>query len=161
MHSIPSATVLMFNFWVISKIFSVICAVDCFKLYNDTYGHLAGDDALRLVSGAIAQTAKRPADLVARYGGEEFVVLLPNTDAAGAIVVAQAIQENIRDLRIPHISSQVSEYITLSLGVATIVPRTDLPSAALVMSADQGLYQAKAQGRNSLFQVKLESEQGQ
>ncbi|MGF2013971.1 bifunctional diguanylate cyclase/phosphodiesterase [Nostoc sp. DedVER01b] len=131
----------------------ILCDVDYFKLYNDTHGHLAGDDALRQVAKAISQTVKRPADLVARYGGEEFAVILPNTDMEGAIAVARNIQTNISALKMLHPHSQVSEFITLSLGVATITPHSQLSPATLIAAADQGLYQAKAQGRNCVVQI--------
>lgn len=126
----------------------ILCDVDCFKLYNDTYGHLAGDDVLRQIATAIAKAVKRPANLVARYGGEEFAVILPRTDAEGAIAVARDIQVNVSALQIPHSGSQVSPFITLSLGVATTVPHGQLASTTLVQAADQELYRAKAQGRN-------------
>ncbi len=131
----------------------ILCDVDCFKLYNDTHGHLAGDDALRQVAKAISQTVKRPADLVARYGGEEFAVILPNTDIQGAITVAKEIQTNVSALQLPHPNSAVSEFITLSLGVATITPHNQSSAATLIAAADQGLYQAKAQGRNCVVQI--------
>lgn len=131
----------------------ILCDVDCFKLYNDTHGHLAGDDALRQVAKAISQTVKRPADLVARYGGEEFAVILPNTDIKGAIAVAKEIQSNVGALQLPHPNSAVSEFITLSLGVATITPHSQSSTATLIAAADQGLYQAKAQGRNCVVQM--------
>ncbi|HEY9861302.1 MAG TPA: EAL domain-containing protein [Candidatus Obscuribacterales bacterium] len=140
-----------------SPLSMILCDVDCFKLYNDTYGHLAGDDALRQVAQAIAQAVKRPADLVARYGGEEFAVILPNTDAAGAAIVAAQMQANVRALQIPHASSQVAEFVTLSLGVATTIPHHQFSSATLIVAADQGLYRAKAQGRNCLFQINSEA----
>ncbi|MCC5642915.1 EAL domain-containing protein [Nostoc sp. CHAB 5824] len=130
----------------------ILCDVDYFKLYNDTHGHLAGDDALRQVAKAISQTVKHPADLVARYGGEEFAVILPNTDIKGAIAVARDIQTNVNALKMPHPHSHVSELITLSLGVATITPHSQLSPATLIAAADQGLYQAKAQGRNCVVQ---------
>ncbi len=131
----------------------ILCDVDYFKLYNDTHGHLAGDDALRQVAKAISQTVKHPADLVARYGGEEFAVILPNIDIEGAIAVARDIQTNINVLQMPHPHSQVSKFITLSLGVATITPHSQLSPATLIAAADQGLYQAKAQGRNCVVQM--------
>ncbi|HEY9660124.1 MAG TPA: diguanylate cyclase, partial [Allocoleopsis sp.] len=126
----------------------ILCDVDYFKLYNDTYGHLAGDDVLRQVARAITDASKRPADLVARYGGEEFAVILPNTDIEGAIAVAQEIQTNVNALRLPHLNSQVSELITLSFGVATIIPDSQGFPASLIAAADQSLYQAKARGKN-------------
>ncbi|MFQ4142937.1 EAL domain-containing protein [Chlorogloeopsis sp. ULAP02] len=130
----------------------ILCDVDCFKLYNDTYGHLAGDDALRYVAKAI-ETVKRPADLVARYGGEEFAVILPNTDVEGAVVMAKDIQSNVSALKLPHPNSQVDEFITVSLGVATITPDSQSSPATLIAAADRGLYQAKAQGRNCMVQI--------
>jgi len=139
-----------------SPLSMILCDVDCFKLYNDTYGHLAGDDALRQVAQAIAQAVKRPADLVARYGGEEFAVILPSTDATGATTVAAEILANVKALQIPHASSQVAEFITLSVGVATTIPHNQFSAATLIVAADQGLYRAKAQGRNCLFQINYE-----
>lgn len=134
----------------------ILCDVDYFKLYNDTYGHLAGDDALRQVAKAISQTVKRPLDLVARYGGEEFAVILPNTSLEEAIAVARDIMTNVRALKMPHPHSQVSEFVTLSLGVATIPSHSQLSPATLIAAADQGLYQAKAQGRNCVVQMDCE-----
>ncbi|MBN3963331.1 EAL domain-containing protein [Nostoc sp. NMS8] len=135
----------------------ILCDVDYFKLYNDTHGHLAGDDALRQVAKAISQTVKHPADLVARYGGEEFAVILPNTDIERAIAIARDIQTNISALQMPHPHSDVSEFITLSLGVATITPHSQLSPETLIAAADQGLYQAKAQGRNCVVQMDCEN----
>ncbi|MEH1832892.1 MAG: EAL domain-containing protein [Nostoc sp.] len=134
----------------------ILCDVDYFKLYNDTHGHLAGDDALRQVAKAISQTGKHPGDLVARYGGEEFAVILPNTDSERAITVARDIQSNVSALQMPHHHSHVSEFITLSLGVATIIPHSQLSPATLIAAADQGLYKAKAQGRNCVVQMNCE-----
>lgn len=122
--------------------------VDCFKLYNDNHGHLAGDDVLRHVAAAISQAVQRPADLVARYGGEEFAVILPETDTECAIAVAAEIQQQISRLKLSHPYSQVSEFVTLSLGIATTVPDDQSSPESLVAAADQGLYQAKAQGKN-------------
>ncbi|MBL1177488.1 EAL domain-containing protein [Pantanalinema sp. GBBB05] len=131
----------------------ILCDIDCFKLYNDTYGHLAGDDALRQVAQAIAQTLKRPTDLVARYGGEEFAIILPHTEAAGAIALAELIQSNVSALELPHPSSQISPFMTLSLGIATLVPHPETSPDTLVAIADQGLYKAKAQGKNCAIQM--------
>ncbi|MFN6487146.1 MULTISPECIES: EAL domain-containing protein [unclassified Nostoc] len=131
----------------------ILCDVDYFKLYNDTHGHLAGDDALRHVAKAISQIVKHPTYLVARYGGEEFAVILPNIGIERAIAVARDIQNNVSALHLPHPYSDVSEFITLSLGVATITPHSQLSPATLIAAADQGLYQAKAQGRNCVVQI--------
>jgi diguanylate cyclase (GGDEF)-like protein len=128
----------------------ILCDVDFFKLYNDTQGHLAGDEALIHVAKAISQAVKRSADLVARYGGEEFAVILPNTNVAGAIAVAKTIQNNISTSQLPHPYSPVSEFITLSLGVATVNPDHQSSPATLIATADRALYQAKAQGRNCM-----------
>ncbi|MBD2677847.1 MULTISPECIES: EAL domain-containing protein [Nostoc] len=138
----------------------ILCDVDYFKLYNDTHGHLAGDDALRHVAKVISQTVKHPNDLVARYGGEEFAVILPNTNSEEAIAVAKEIQTNISALQLPHPNSQVSEFITLSLGVATITPHNQSSPATLIAAADQGLYQAKAQGRNCVVKIDCGNTQG-
>lgn len=122
--------------------------VDHFKAYNDTYGHQAGDQCLQQVAQAIARVAKRPADCVARYGGEEFVVLLPHTDLSGAIHVAEAVRTEVEELNIPHRNSSASHHISLSLGVASLVPSEDIPPSYLIESADQALYAAKDLGRN-------------
>ncbi|MBD2593894.1 diguanylate cyclase [Nostoc spongiaeforme FACHB-130] len=126
----------------------LLCDVDYFKKYNDTYGHRTGDDCLRLVAQALQQNIKRNTDLVARYGGEEFAVILPNTHEQGAVQVAQAIHQTFKQLNIPHRASAVKEYVTLSIGIATVIPTTDLLPLDLIEAADQALYQAKAQGRD-------------
>lgn len=126
----------------------ILCDVDYFKLYNDNYGHQAGDDCLRNVAQAINHALKRPTDLIARYGGEEFAVLLPNTTTSGAIQVAQLLRLEIHKLEIAHARSQVSSYVTLSLGVATMTPSPELSSAKLIAAADEALYEAKKHGRD-------------
>ena len=126
----------------------IIGDTDYFKRYNDTYGHPAGDICLQKIAVALSQAAQRPADLVTRYGGEEFALILPNTDPQGAIYVAQRIQENIQQLNIPHSQSQVRNYVTLSLGISSVVPRQELSPANLIATADRALYQAKKQGRD-------------
>jgi diguanylate cyclase (GGDEF)-like protein len=126
----------------------ILCDVDYFKLYNDTYGHPAGDVCLVQIAQAIRRAVKRPADLVARYGGEEFAVLLPNTDTDGAIQVVQFIQKKVRQLNFAHIASLVSKYVTLSFGIATIFPSHNGSVQTLINAADKALYQAKDKGRN-------------
>lgn len=126
----------------------ILCDVDYFKRYNDTYGHQAGDACLKQIAQAIDHASKRPADLVARYGGEEFAVILPNTDALGAAHVAELIQIEVRKLNLTHPQSEVSEYVTLSLGVSSQVPSQESPES-LIASVDRLLYEAKAQGRNT------------
>ncbi|ACK70237.1 diguanylate cyclase with PAS/PAC and GAF sensors [Gloeothece citriformis PCC 7424] len=126
----------------------LLCDIDYFKQYNDTYGHSGGDVCLTQVAQALKASARRASDLVARYGGEEFVIILPDTDNFGAIAVAQNIQKTLKELRLPHRASGVSSYVTVSIGIATLIPRSDLPSIELINAADQALYQAKAQGRD-------------
>ncbi|WP_448573483.1 CHASE2 domain-containing protein [Trichothermofontia sp.] len=130
----------------------ILCDVDYFKAYNDTYGHPAGDRCLQQVAHALQQAARRTTDLVARYGGEEFAVLLPGTPPAGAKRVAEAIREELAKLQVEHLDSAVNAYVTLSLGVFGFVPNSDRPPNLLVSGADRALYQAKHQGRNQVVQ---------
>ncbi|MEM9483946.1 MAG: diguanylate cyclase [Cyanobacteria bacterium P01_F01_bin.116] len=125
----------------------ILCDIDYFKLYNDTYGHQAGDACLRRVAQALKKAVKRQLDLVARYGGEEFAVVLPNTTFTGAEHVAQSIQTHVKELAIEHRLSAVSQYLTLSLGIATVASTVSGSPRELIEAADQGLYQAKSDGR--------------
>lgn len=129
----------------------ILCDLDYFKLYNDTYGHLAGDTCLRIAAQAIARSLRRPADLVGRYGGEEFAVVLPDTTLEGATEVAQNIHLEIQRLAIPHGRSPVSESVTCSMGVSSQIPNNLLPPEVLLDKADQALYQAKQHGRNTFW----------
>lgn len=129
----------------------ILCDVDYFKSYNDHYGHQAGDACLKRVAAAMRNTLKRPADLVARYGGEEFAIILPSTAMQGAITVAQAIQKAIKLLRLPHIQSQISDFITVSFGVSSIIPTHNLRAETLITTADEALYEAKKQGRDRII----------
>jgi diguanylate cyclase (GGDEF)-like protein/PAS domain S-box-containing protein len=129
----------------------ILCDIDYFKHYNDVYGHLAGDECLKQVVRGITQAIRRPADLVARYGGEEFVIVLPNTGADGAKHVARALQEEIQQLKIPHAHSSVSQYVTLSIGVSSTIPKLEASPELLVNTADKAMYEAKAQGRNAII----------
>jgi diguanylate cyclase (GGDEF)-like protein len=126
----------------------ILCDLDFFKYYNDTYGHQAGDNCLQQVAAAISYEAKRPSDLVARYGGEELVLILPNTDSYGAMNVAKRIREQVSELKIQHLTSTVNDYVTLSLGIACVVPQLNLLPADLIEAADKALYQAKHEGRD-------------
>lgn len=125
--------------------------IDYFKLYNDCYGHQAGDACLIQVAQTAASQLKRPTDLFARYGGEEFVVILPNTNMEGAIAVVELIQHAIHDLKIPHEASKVSSNVTISLGIASIIPTQEQSLEQLIAIADKNLYQAKQQGRDRFY----------
>ncbi len=128
----------------------IMCDIDFFKLYNDTYGHQGGDNCLKQVARSFDMVLKRPKDFAARYGGEEFVILLPDTDEKGALLMAQSIMEAIDDLKIPHIKSVASEYVTVSLGVATVIPSPLSLPGILMEYADKALYKAKLHGRNRI-----------
>ncbi|NVD74874.1 diguanylate cyclase [Duganella sp. BJB488] len=134
----------------------IMIDVDHFKLYNDHYGHQAGDLCLQQVSLAMARCASRPQDLLARYGGEEFILLLPQEPALGAEVVARRILEEVRGLAIPHAAAPTVPYVTVSLGVCTALPPLDsVDSNALVRMADSQLYRAKQDGRNRYCKAEI------
>ncbi|PQV44202.1 diguanylate cyclase (GGDEF)-like protein [Paraburkholderia sp. BL21I4N1] len=121
--------------------------IDRFKAYNDTYGHLAGDDALATVARCIGDNIRRPMDSAARYGGEEFVVVLPDTPPAGAAQIAEQIREAISELAIEHAGSEYGR-VTASIGMASWEPEQDDDVSAVIRAADEALYNAKATGRN-------------
>ena len=121
--------------------------IDHFKRYNDHYGHLAGDACLRQVAAILYDCAQRSGELVARYGGEEFALLLPGTDGTAAMTVAQRCMDELARAAIEHADSPVSDYLTFSIGVATVVASQDLVPESLVRSADEALYQVKSSGR--------------
>jgi two-component system chemotaxis family response regulator WspR len=125
----------------------IMCDVDCFKAYNDTYGHLAGDLCLKRSAAVFTEHLKRPADIVARYGGEEFAIILPETAAEGALQIAEACRAHIEALAIAHTGS-ANGVVTLSLGVATMAPTPALSAETLIERADKALYAAKQGGRN-------------
>ncbi len=120
--------------------------IDYFKQFNDSYGHLEGDRCLKEVAYSLRESLIRSTDLVARYGGEEFVMILSNTN--DALSLAQKCRKNIEMLSIPHEFSAVSNFVTISLGVATIVPEQCSSISTLVDMADKALYNAKKDGRN-------------
>lgn len=126
----------------------IMVDVDYFKPYNDIYGHPGGDACLKAVSGILRGQAFRAGDITARYGGEEFAVILPNTDLAGAREVAERIRSGIEQAALPHAGSQIAPCITVSLGVASLIPAQDSHSGMLLELADQALYAAKRGGRN-------------
>lgn len=126
----------------------ILCDIDHFKLYNDTYGHQEGDECLRQVASTLSQVLRKSTDLVARYGGEEFAVILPNTDLTMGLHIARRIQENLAGKKIVHCCSQTGGYVTLSIGVSSAETATS--PEILIKQADDALYQAKEQGRNQI-----------
>ncbi|MHB8125216.1 MAG: diguanylate cyclase [Desulfitobacteriaceae bacterium] len=128
----------------------VMLDIDFFKLYNDTYGHLQGDDCLKIVALTVEKTLKRSGDFVARYGGEEFVVILPEINIQGAFSVAEEIRVAIEGLRIPHSASKCMEIVTVSLGVSCMETGDDVSLDELIQRADQALYWSKKTGRNKV-----------
>jgi diguanylate cyclase (GGDEF)-like protein len=129
----------------------VMIDVDAFKRYNDSLGHLSGDECLRRVAMALRGAATRPADLVARYGGEEFAVLLPETAAPAAAAIAESLRQLVQKLTIPHPDSPVAGCVTISAGVMGLVPAAGFGPADLIAAADEALYRAKQHGRNQVL----------
>ncbi len=129
----------------------ILCDIDCFKLYNDTYGHQAGDRCLqqvaRAIQAAIESSTLAGSAMVARYGGEEFALLLPYATAEITLQIAQAVHANLANLALPHLQG-VAAHVTLSTGLTSIIPSSESTSGALILAADQALYQAKREGRN-------------
>jgi diguanylate cyclase (GGDEF)-like protein len=132
-----------------STVTILLMDIDCFKLYNDNYGHLAGDQCLKDVSKVICDSLNRDSDFVARYGGEEFVCVLPDTDIQGAIGVANNIIEKMKYVALPHQYSNVADYVTMSIGIATSQPSEVLTPETIVKRADTALYVAKSSDKNS------------
>ena len=126
----------------------VLVDIDHFKGFNDTYGHVDGDECLRAVAGVLKAMVHRPADLVARYGGEEFAVVLPCTDSPGGRAVAERLRQAVSGLRIEHKSSSTAEHVTISVGCATLDADSATDRNVLVQLADAALYRAKENGRN-------------
>jgi two-component system chemotaxis family response regulator WspR len=122
--------------------------VDNFKPYNDTYGHVAGDEVLKQIASTVEGCLGRPGDLAARFGGEEFAVVLPGTSAGGTRLLAEKIRLEIEALRIPHAGSSSGKQVTISVGCATLVPAPDAPMTTLIEAADLALYRAKRDGKN-------------
>lgn len=143
----------------------IMCDVDFFKQYNDLYNHIAGDLCLKHIARALESICNRAGDLVARYGGEEFVIILPNTDKETGSKIANAIREELKKLKIPHSGSSVNQYVTLSIGVATLADSgvsllaTNLSATNLIESADKALYIAKQNGRDRVEVVEVSHEE--
>lgn len=138
----------------------IMCDVDHFKIYNDNLGHPAGDACLKQVADALSKAVMRKGDTVARYGGEEFAVVLPNTDAQGALLVAQALRAAVQALELPHIPQTGQPFVTISIGVATLAgPAPDTSPAEMLARADEALYLAKANGRNRVEALAVKRQQ--
>ena len=139
-----------------SPITVVLCDIDYFKQYNDTYGHLQGDTCLQLVAKVFKSALKRPSDMAARYGGEEFAMILPNTDVSGGETLARTIRQEIAELAIAHKGSRLGDRLTLSFGISGTIPAEGKSISGLIAQADKALYEAKATGRDraivSLFE---------
>ena len=134
----------------------VMCDVDAFKAYNDQYGHQAGDECLKQVAAALRSCCRRPADMAARYGGEEFAVILPDTDLSGAARIAETARDAVAQLKIPHENSPASPFVSVSGGVAVLLPSIDMNTQQLTEAADRALYQAKQAGRNRMVCARAE-----
>lgn len=136
----------------------IMLDIDCFKLFNDRYGHSQGDECLRAVAQAINNGVNRPYDLVARFGGEEFICVLPNTDYAGARFVAQQIVDSILALKIPHQDSEVMKFVTISAGLASTTPTLGMELQHIIEAADKELYRSKKQGRNRVSAMNVKAD---
>ncbi|MBI4913408.1 MAG: diguanylate cyclase [Acidobacteria bacterium] len=131
----------------------IMMDLDHFKLFNDTYGHAAGDNCLKRVAETLQKSLQRPVDLVARVGGEEFVCLLPETELRGAVQVAERFREAVAALALPHAKSPTAAHVSMSLGVATLLPVAEGHPESLLLEADRCLYEAKGAGRNRIAQA--------
>jgi diguanylate cyclase (GGDEF)-like protein/PAS domain S-box-containing protein len=145
-RSIRNSTLLSF----------IMLDIDFFKNYNDSYGHLIGDECLIAVAGAIRKGLSRPSDFLARYGGEEFAVILPETHLEGAIHVAERIRKQVEALAIPHSKSKNDKIITVSVGVSTMMGNIFKEATSLINTADKALYASKRNGRNQSTSYKFE-----
>jgi diguanylate cyclase (GGDEF)-like protein len=131
----------------------IMIDIDNFKLYNDNYGHIAGDSCLKKVAKVLKNSVRRPEDLVGRYGGEEFCVILPNTDLTGATFVAERIRSEVEERNIPHAKSTIGNVVTLSVGVSSRVPGSKSTATQLLSDADKALYKAKEAGKNQVVKA--------
>ncbi|MNR09791.1 Phytochrome-like protein cph2 [compost metagenome] len=129
--------------------------VDHFKSYNDSYGHIAGDEALKRVANTIFSSCDRSTDLAARFGGEEFALVLPGTPAGSARLAAEKLRRAVEAMQIPQRDAGTSPWLTVSVGTATAVPQADQPCTDLIQVADRSLYEAKRQGRNRVVPGQL------
>lgn len=133
----------------------VMVDIDHFKLYNDNLGHLAGDDCLKQVAHILSASTQRPTDFSSRFGGEEFLLILPDTDLEGALYIAESFRKKLKNAKIPHQFSPISDLVTCSMGVATTTPLVQDNPESLIQAADQTLYQSKDRGRNCISTIQL------
>ncbi len=133
----------------------IMLDVDDFESFNDTFGHTAGDECLRKVAGRLSRCAKRSGDVIARYGGEEFVMLLPNTPIAGCMKIAEGLRLAVKELDIHHPAATNGSRVTVSAGVASLIPRRDTPLQYVIREADRALYTAKESGRDQVVPASL------
>lgn len=124
--------------------------IDFFKAYNDFYGHIEGDHCLQQIAHALKKSIHRANDLAARYGGEEFTVILPDTNIPGAVKIAQHINNNIANLKTPHVMSKINAYVTVSIGIISVIPTNTLNCIDFVNKADMAMYESKKNGRNRI-----------
>lgn len=136
----------------------IMADIDAFKSFNDTYGHLAGDECLRKIALALRSPLMRPSDLAARFGGEEFVILLPGTDLEGGAFIAEEIRQDVERLAITHVGSDTGGLVTMSFGVTAVKPSNELANLNMICAADKALYLAKKQGKNRCVAVPLEED---
>ncbi len=137
----------------------IMLDIDCFKLFNDNYGHPAGDKCLKAVARALSGILRRASDFLARYGGEEFVIILPETKPDAALLVGEKAKQVVEELQIEHKHSNVAPHITISLGIATAVPDQSIDHFILLEQADNALYEAKQSGRNQIKQRYVKHEE--
>jgi len=140
-----------------SSLSLIMCDIDHFKIFNDTYGHQAGDECLKNVTTALRSIARREADLIARYGGEEFVIVLPDTKLEAAVFIAEKARNTVEKLRIPHKNTAHEKVVTMSFGVTSVSSGDSNKNYAsiLISKADEALYVAKKGGRNRVIQSKI------
>jgi len=129
--------------------------LDNFKKYNDMYGHIKGDEVLKKVAQSIKGTLGRSEDFIGRYGGEEFLVVLPNTPLNGAIVIADRINNKLKELNIKHENNDGNGYVTVSMGIATVFPKHNMDMEGIIKHADEMLYKAKENGKNQYKFINL------
>jgi len=131
-----------------SNLSLLLIDIDYFKRYNDTYGHDAGDNCLKIVASTLSKCVSRDLDFVARYGGEEFAVVLPNTDKNGLHTVAEKLLEKVRECKMPHKASYIADYVTISIGGTTSIVKHFHHAQDYIKAADRALYESKKNGRN-------------